>query len=534
MTMASDATIGSVPAQEQRRINPWLIAPVVALAAFMEVLDISIANVALPHIAGSLSASQDESAWVLTSYLVTNAVVMPISGWLSLVLGRKRFFLICIVGFTFTSLLCGLAPSLGTLIVLRAIQGAVGGGLQPSGQAILSDTFPPHQRGMAFAMYGMATVFAPAIGPTLGGWLTDNFSWHWVFLINVPVGIVLMLLIQALIQDPPRLVHARKVRLRDGLKMDYLGFSLVALSLGCFQIVLDRGQQDDWFASTFITTLAIVAAVSFVLLIVWELLSKDPIVNLRLFKDRTFATACLLMLMLGFILLGTTFLVPAFVQTMLGYTATDAGLVITPGGFAIMFVMPFVGRLVAKVDPRILIALGLIICGTALLHMSTFYLDASYEVVMLARVWQSLGFAFLFIPINTIAFANLPIEKTSDASALINLMRNFGGSIGISVASTLLTRRSQYHQEILTSHTANGNEAYLPYMSKLTTLMPGGAGHSPATQGLATMYATVQQQAMLLSYLDDFKLFGVIFLAILPVVLFIKPIKHAMAPQGVH
>lgn len=532
--MAVDATMDIASPAERRPVNPWLIAPVVALAAFMEVLDISIANVALPHIAGSLSASQDRSAWVLTSYLVTNAVVMPISGWLSLVLGRKRFFMMCIVGFTVTSLLCGLAPSLGLLIVLRAIQGAVGGGLQPSGQAILSDTFPPHQRGMAFAMYGMATVFAPAIGPTLGGWLTDNFSWHWVFLINVPVGIVLMLLIQALITDPPRLVEARKVRLREGLSVDYLGFSLVALSLGCFQIVLDRGQQDDWLSSTFITVLSITAAVSFVALLIWELRCRQPIINLRLFKDRTFATACLLMLMLGFILLGTTFLIPAFVQSLMGYTATDAGLVITPGGFAIILIMPFVGRIVGKVDPRLLIAVGLIITSTALLHMTNFYLDVSYEVVMMARVWQALGFAFLFIPINTIAFSNLPIEATSDASALINLMRNFGGSIGISVASTLLTRRAQYHQDVLTDHAANGNPAFAHYLDKLTTLMPGGPGFTPASQALATMYANLQQQATLLAYVEDFKLFGVIFLACVPIVLFIKPVKNAIAPVGAH
>ena len=309
--------------------NPWLIAPVVALAAFMEIMDISIANVSLPHIAGDLSSSQNESTWVLTSYLVTNAVVMPISGWLSNRFGRKRFFLTCIIGFTIASLLCGLAPNLASLIALRAAQGAAGGGLQPSGQAILADSFPPEKRGMASAIYGIAAVIAPTIGPTLGGWITDNYEWRWIFLINVPVGIALVFLIMTLIKEPPRTTNTAK-----SSSVDWIGFGLIGLSLGCLQIVLDRGQDDDWFGSAFITALTLSSAAAFVLLIWWELQQAAPMVNLRLLGRRDFGITFVLMLMLGFMLLGSTYLLPAYAQSLMGYRAVDAGLVLTPGGVA--------------------------------------------------------------------------------------------------------------------------------------------------------------------------------------------------------
>ncbi len=348
-TPDSGATAGS---------NPWLIAMTVGLAAFMEVLDISIANVALEHIAGSMSASQDEATWVLTSYLVTNAIVLPISGWLASTIGRKRYLLGCIMGFSVTSLLCGTAPSLSVLIVARGLQGITGGGLQPNSQAILADTFPPERRGQAFAAYGLAVVFAPAIGPTLGGWLTDNLSWRWVFLINVPVGIILSLLVARLISDPPAQVEQRRARLHAGLDLDYVGFALLLVGMGALQIVLDKGQEDDWFGSSFITHLSILAAVALVALVVWELRRADPIVDLRLLARRNFAVGNLLMFVLGFTLLGTTVLLPLYAQTMLGYTATEAGMVISPGGFALLLVMPAVGFLSGKVDARYLIAAG--------------------------------------------------------------------------------------------------------------------------------------------------------------------------------
>jgi drug resistance transporter, EmrB/QacA subfamily len=516
-------------------INPWLIAPVVALAAFMEVLDISIANVALAHIAGNLAASADEAAWVLTSYLVTNAIVMPISGWLSGYFGRKRFFLFCIAGFSVSSLLCGLAPNLATLIVLRAIQGATGGGLQPSGQAILSDSFPPQQRGMSMALYGIAVVFAPAIGPTLGGWITDNFSWRWVFLINVPVGLVVFSLVAAMVRDTPEMVRTRLERLKSGFSIDYIGFALIALGLGSLQIVLDRGQQDDWFSSATITVLALLCVGALVTLVLWELGQKHPMVELRLLRNRNFAVANFLMLMLGFMLLGSTYMIPAFTQSLLGYTATDAGLAITPGGFAIMLMMPVVGRLVSRVDVRLLIAVGIVSSAASLFYMTHFDLSVDYDTIVMTRIFQALGLAFLFIPINTAAFAGIPPAQSSNASALINLARNLGGSIGISVVSTLVARRSQYHQSVLTEHLDPYNPLYEQTLQGLRhTYTAAGHALTASQQALGTLYAAIHQQAALLSYLDVFHLFAVMFVLLLPLLLLLRGGPATGGPGAAH
>jgi MFS transporter, DHA2 family, multidrug resistance protein len=491
----------------------WVIAPVVALAAFMEIMDISIANVALPHIAGALSSSQNESTWVLTSYLVTNAIVMPISGWLANTFGRKRLFLTCIAGFTLTSLLCGFAPNLPTLIILRALQGATGGGLQPVGQAILSDSFPAEKRGMASAIYGIAAVVAPTIGPTLGGWLTDSYSWRWIFLINAPVGIVLMLLVQSLIKEKPA---ARK---SGRLSVDWLGFGFVGLSLGCLQIVLDRGQDADWFGSALITTLAFVSAAAFVLLIWRELHHPHPMVDLRLMKRPGFAVTFVLMLMLGFMLFGSTFLIPAYAQSLMGYRAVDAGMALTPGGLVTIALLPFVGRMVNKVDLRILTAIGLTLGGFSLLTMTDLYLGVSFSHLVMLRVLQALALPFLFVPINAMAFRDIPPDKTNNASALINLARNFGGSIGIAFASTVLTRREQFHQSRLVEQLQGLNPAYPDYAHQIGNSL-GSASDSMTT--LAGIYQQVIEQATLLSYLDGFRILGILFLAMLPLLLFIR------------
>ena len=528
----SDTTAGAA----RPGVGRWLVAPTVGLAAFMEVLDISIANVALQHIAGSLSASSDESTWVLTSYLVTNAIVLPISGWLASTIGRKRYFLGCIVGFSITSLLCGLAPNLPLLIVARGLQGITGGGLQPNAQAILADTFPPQKRGLAFAAYGIAVVFAPAIGPTLGGWITDNFSWRWVFLLNVPVGLLLSMLAMNVLTDPPEYVARRKARLKEGIRFDYIGFSLLAIGMCALQVVLDKGQEDDWFASRFITYLAIAAVVGLVAFIVWELRREDPIVDLGILANRNFAVGNLLMFMLGFILLGSTVLLPLFVQTQLGYTATDAGLVISPGGFALMLLMPVVGALVSRVDARLLIATGLVTTGLALLWMTRFDTEIDYATVAWARAYQSLGLAFLFIPINTVAYLGLPPEKNNSASAIINMMRNIGGSVGISFATTLVARREQYHQSVLIEHVTPYSDAYRSTIQTLQQTYLGGSASAVDAlhKAQAQLYATLQQQAATLSYIDSFWVFGVIFLALVPLVFLMRKPAAGAGPVGGH
>ncbi|HIJ39158.1 MAG TPA: DHA2 family efflux MFS transporter permease subunit [Rhodospirillaceae bacterium] len=518
-------------------INPWLVAPLVALAAFMEVLDISIANVSLQHIAGDLSAGQDESTWVLTSYLVTNAIVLPMSGWLSEAMGRKRFFVACIVGFSISSLACGLAPTLGSLIFFRAIQGLTGGGLQPSSQAILADTFPPHQRGMAFALYGMAVVFAPAIGPTLGGWITDEVSWRWVFLLNVPVGIVLTILVGALIEDPPAFTRMREEKLRRGRKVDKIGFLLLSLGLGLLQVVLDKGEEDDWFSSPLILWMTILSAISLIAFVLWELGEKDPLVDLHLLADRNFGMANLLMFLLGFILLGSTVLLPEMVQRLFGYTATLAGLVITPGGLSIILVMPMVGRLVSVVDSRHLIALGLFVCAMALFHMTDFSLQTDYRTFVWARIYQALGLALLFIPINTAAFRTIAPDKTSAASSLINVSRNLGGSFGISLVVTYLSRFGQEHQTVLVAHTAPSNDVFRHWVGQLTGLfqLHGDGAAAANRKAMGELYGLVQSQAMMQAFLDDFRLLAVIFLVVIPFVyLMRKSNPRSGGPVGGH
>ncbi|HXS20685.1 MAG TPA: DHA2 family efflux MFS transporter permease subunit [Steroidobacteraceae bacterium] len=491
-------------------IHPWLIAPVVALAAFMEILDISVANVALPHIAGDLSVSQDESTWVLTSYLVANAIVMPITGWLAGRFGRKRLFLSCIAAFTIVSLLCGLAPSLAVLVVLRALQGAAGGGLQPTGQAILNDAFPPEKQGMATAVYGVAAVVAPAIGPSIGGWITDNYEWRWVFLINVPVGALLLFLIGTLVRTPdeaPSAPHSR---------VDWPGFWFVAAALGCLQVALDRGQEYDWFSSGMITTLCVVSVISFVLLIWWELPHRNPMVNLRLLERRDFAVGCFLMFMFGFMILGTTYLLPTFAQYIMGYDATRAGEVLMPGGLLLIVLFPLVGRILNRVDLRLLTGAGILLAGAALWWMTNFYEGASFGVLALGRIYQYCGVALLFLPINALGFRDIPAGQTNYGSALINLARNFGGSVGIAFTSTLVTRRMQFHQSRLVGHLQSLNPAYPEYMKHL-----GNAAHMTpgSTATLAHAFRIAQQQASLLSYLDGFKALAVIFLILLPVLL---------------
>lgn len=501
-------------------VNPWIIAITVTLATFMEVLDTSIANVALPHIAGNLSAGQDESTWVLTSYLVSNAIVLPLSGWLSSIVGRKNFYMGCVALFTISSFLCGLAPNLATLIICRVLQGAGGGGLQPSEQAILADTFPPAKRGMAFAVYGMAVVSAPAIGPTLGGWITDNFTWRWIFFINIPVGIISILLTTRLIQDPP---YFKRRKLSE-TKIDYIGLGFVALGLGTLQVILDKGQREDWFESHFIVILSVICAVSLIFVIIWEWRHKDPIIDLHLFRDRTFGVSNLLMFMLGFALLGSTLLLPLFSQTLLGYTAEEAGLSLMPGGFTIILLLPLVGFLLSRYSPRWLLIFGLVVLSGSLFHMAGFDLDINFSTVATARVFQAAGMAFLFVPINTAAYAFLPRDKNNAASGLMNLARNIGGSVGISLVTTMLDRRSQVHLNDLSRNLSAANPAFRTMLQGATQAMRlhGANAAFASQQAYALIEGTLQRQAAMLAYLDDFRLLGISILCMVPLVFLMK------------
>lgn len=504
--------------------NPWLVAFTVTLATFMEVLDTSIANVALPHVAGSLSAGVDESTWVLTSYLVANAIVLPISGWIASIVGRKRFYMGCVALFTTSSFLCGLAPNLETLILCRVLQGLGGGGLQPSEQSILADTFPQEKRGMAFAFYGFAVVVAPAVGPTLGGWITDNYTWRWIFYINIPVGIASLLLTQAFVHDPPHLAEEREKRRREGWDVDFVGLALVALGLGALQIMLDKGEREDWFASRLIQTTAVLAAVGLVSAVVWELRHPHPIVDLRLLGERNFATANVLMLMLGFVLLGSTVLIPQLTQQLLGYTATLAGLVISPGGLAVMAMMPVVGFLIGRFDARWLISFGLVLSGTALVVMSTWSLDITWGRLATARIFQASGIAFLFVPISTVSYAFVPRNRSNAASGLVNLARNVGGSVGIPLMTTYLARRTQTHQSYLVAHATPFDPGYGRALAGAARglRLHGLPAAQAARASVGALSAEIGRQATMLAYADCFRFLAVFFFLAVFLTLFLK------------
>ncbi|HXU47903.1 MAG TPA: DHA2 family efflux MFS transporter permease subunit [Candidatus Binatia bacterium] len=520
----------AMPRAERAPVNPWIIALTVTLATFMEVLDTSVANVSLPHIAGSLSASVDESTWVLTSYLVSNAIVLPMSGWFSSLIGRKHFYMSCVAIFTLSSLMCGLSTSLPMLIFFRVLQGAGGGGLQPSEQAILADTFPPRQRGMAFAVYGMAVVLAPAIGPTLGGWITDNFEWRWIFFINIPVGLLSLLLTQRLIEDPPYLKQEKKNR-----RIDYIGLGLLAVGLGFLQVVLDKGERDDWFSSHFILITTVVSITALIALVVWEWRHDDPIIDLHLFRERSFAVGNFLMFMVGFALMSSTVLLPLFMQTILGYTAEQAGLALMPGGFAILLAMPIIGFLLSKYDARWLLVFGLSLLSFALFFMTRFDPLIDFRTAALARVFQGIGLSCLFVPINTAAYAFLPKEKNNAASGLINLGRNIGGSLGISLVTTMLSRRAQFHQARLTGMLNSGNSWFETTLHSLIhKFVAHGASVGIATQQAYAMIANmIHQQATMLAYIDDFWLVGWSVLVMIPLVFLMKKVKPG-GPMAVH
>lgn len=485
------------------RYNPWLIGVAVSLAAFMEVLDTSIANVALPYIAGNLGASTDESTWVLTSYLVSNAIVLPLSGWLAGRFGRKRFFMSCIFLFTASSLLCGIAPNLSLLLLARVIQGAGGGGLQPMAQAILADTFPPAQRGLAFALYGITAVTAPTIGPTLGGWITENYTWRWIFFMNLPVGILALASIVRLVQDPPYLARDPRARMR----LDYVGIGLLVVGIGALQVMLDRGQEDDWFGSHFIVALAVIAGVCLLTLALWEWFYATPIIDIRLFKQFNFLSANAMMFALGIVLFSSLVMMPLFLQTLLGYPPELAGLALSAGSLVVLLEMPIVGQLTTRLQVRHIIATGWAAVAVAMAY-SALHLDLSisFSVAVWMRIVQVVGVGLLFVPISLAAYIGLPPEKSNSVAAMINFMRNIGASIGTSMVTTLLARRAQIHQVFLVSRFAADNPSFEQQLESLAQQLAqaGSGAYQGRLQAFAEFYQIVQNQAQTLAYIDTF------------------------------
>ena len=494
--------------------SPWLIAVIVSIATFMEVLDTTIANVALRHIAGSLAASQDESTYIITSYLVSNAIVLPISGWLSNVIGRKRFYMGCVALFTVSSVACGFATSLPMMLAFRVLQGIGGGGLAPTEQSIFADSFTPQQRALAFSLYGFTVVTAPAVGPVLGGWLTDAYSWHWVFLINLPVGLLSLVLTWLFVYDSPLVKKERRDLLARGVKVDYVGFILVAVGFGCLQVVLDRYERDDGFSSTFITSFAVASGVALVALIAWELIVEQPVVNLRLFRIPAFAISNIVMFAFGFMIVSTTQLLPQMTQELLGYNAFTAGLTLGAGGALSLVLMPIAGLITGRfIQPKWLILSAFFGIAGALHYASSLNLNASFWNISVSRILQVIWLPLVFIPLSAVQFQGVPPDKNNEASAIINLMRNLGGSFGVSIVTTVLQWRSQFHHARLAEHVT-------PY---------NGYGFGSS---LTQIGAEVVRQASIMSYLDVFTVLSFIALAIVPFVLFLPNIPKGAAASG--
>lgn len=510
-------------------VNPWLIAMSVMMATFMEVLDTTIANVSLTHIAGSLSISTDESTWVLTTYLISNAIIIPSTAWFGDRFGRKRFLITCVGIFTASSLLCGLATSLPMLLLMRVIQGAGGGALQPIAQAILLESFPKEKHGQAMGVYGLGVVIAPIIGPVLGGWITDNYSWRWIFFINVPVGLLAMTLMQRFIHDPHWIRDAKPAPL------DFIGFGFMSLWLGCQEIVLDKGQEDDWFGSNFIVIMTTLAVLGLVAFLVRVFTAARPFVNLRLLKNYNFAISLFLIFFTGLALYSQTAVIPLFLQSLMGYTALLSGLTMIPRGLGAVIAMPLVGRLVGKVKGSYLVAAGFLAFSGSAYWMSKFSLDISPAIIFWPLLLSGMAISLVFVPLNTMALGTLKPEQMGNASGIFNLMRNVGGSVGISFVTTLAARRAQFHQAILA---ANFTPYDAPYRSDVQALTASFDGKTDVVtaqqQAVGTLYHTLSTQASLLAYLDYFALFMFICLICAIVTLLLKKVKKTNQPIAMH
>ncbi|MDQ7031871.1 MAG: DHA2 family efflux MFS transporter permease subunit [Desulfonauticus sp.] len=496
---------------ENLHVNKWIVAFTVILPTFIEVMDTSVVNVSLPHIQGSLSASLDESTWVLTSYLVSNAIIIPITGWLSNVFGRKRYLLFSIILFTFSSLLCGLAPNIKILVLARILQGIGGGGLQPLSQAILLETFPPQEHGVAMAIFGMGVVLAPTVGPVLGGWLTDTLSWRWVFYINLPIGILAIICTLLFIFDP------EYIKGQLASYIDYIGLALLTLGLGSLQIVLDKGEMEDWFNSDFILTLSIIAVVSLTAFTIWELKNKNPVVNLRVFKDKTFTLGNIIMFLGFFAFFGGIVLLPLYLQQLMGYTALWAGLILGPGGIATLFIMPIIGALMKKgMQAKYLLTLGILILGYSLILMSDFNLQADFFSIAYPRIIQGIGLGLFFVPLAAATYINIPKQEMGNATGIFNLLRNLGGSFGTAASTTLLSQRSQFHQHRLVDYVTPFNPLFKEKLIKLNLFLEHKLSLLPSPKTLALIYRDILVQAKMLAFNDAFYIFGTMIFFLVP------------------
>jgi DHA2 family multidrug resistance protein len=512
--------------------NPWLIAASVMLATILEVLDTSVANVAVPHIAGNLSASTDEATWVLTSYLVSNAIVLPMTGWLCGFFGRKRFLIACIAFFTLASAACGAATTLGFLVFARIAQGAAGGALQPLSQAILMESFPPAKRGAAMAVFGMGVVVAPIIGPVLGGWITDNYSWRWIFFINVPLGALAIFMSQAFIEDPP---YLRDARGKLGGTIDYIGFGALAIWLATLQVVLDRGQEDDWFNATWVCWASLVSLLSLVFLIVWELRVERPLVDIRVFRNRNFAVGTLLMTVVGIVLYSTTALLPLFLQGLMGYPALNSGMAISPRGVGAMGSMFVVGALTSRMDARLLIGFGFLMLAYSCGGFGNINLEIATSNVMWPNVLSGFATGFIFVPLTVTSMGGLPNEQMGNATGVYNLMRNIGGSIGIAMATTLVARGSQTHQALMVGHLSPYRPEFQQYLGSASKML--NQYSDPATaqrQAYGLLYGTLQQQAALFAYVDTFRWLALLCLFCVPLVFLFRKTKARGGSVAVH
>lgn len=514
--------------RDYRRVNPWVVTFSVMLATFMEILDTTVVNVSIPHIAGNLAATVEEGTWVVTSYLVANAIVLPMSGWLANHIGRKRLLLTCVAGFTLTSLCCGLATSLPWLIFFRVLQGLTGGGLQPLAQAILLETFPQHKHGQAMAAFGIGILLAPILGPTLGGWITDNYTWRWIFYLNLPVGILSLFLMNRFVFDP------HYIKRKDG-RIDLWGIGFLALGIGTLQVVLDTGQRKDWFSSHYIRFFGTLCIAGLVLLVIRELTAANPIVDLRALKDRSFSAGVFLISMLGFVLYASLVLLPIYLQTLLGYPAYNAGLALSPRGIGSLATTPLAGYLTSKTDPRRLIVFGLVLGSITMFDLSKLNLNAGYWDILWPQVFQGIALSFLFIPLMAVSMAQIPKEKMGNATSIFNLMRNIGGSIGIAIMTTFLARRTQVHQNHLIANITAGDPETRRALQGMTAWFhAGGAdGYTASRKALGALYGMVQQHAAMMSFVEAFWIMGVVFLIMLPLIALLRRPRHQPARQAV-